>query len=223
MTEANRSSPPRIDERRKRKDWILEIKWEGSFLLLFTRLANNAFAYISPIRWLWRGLDHFFGIDWRPWWVEAWMLSLVGLVLWRLFWSIPGDATIWWVAVLVLTDALGATIRDLTAPLHKAGEIVVYNSVRWLLMAAINVVEVGLCFAALALYYGSEFTPPITDGATAIYFTAVTFVTLGYGDILPKGERARALISWELLAFILFVAIKLPLAVAVIKIREEPE
>jgi len=178
---------------------------------------------LSPLRWVWRGFDRFFGIDWRPWWVEVWVLVLVALVLWCIFWGQPGNAIIWWVAIVVLADSIGATIRDLTAPLHKAGEILVYNSVRWLLMAAINIVEVALCFAALALYYGQGFKPPITDGSMAVYFTAITFSTLGYGDVVPTNWQARALISWELLAFILFLVIKLPLAVGVIKVKEKPE
>ena len=212
----------RREEALAQKDWIVEIKWENSILLYIVRLVNNVFGLLSPVRLLWRLLRPF-GIDWRPWWVEVWLFYLLGVLIICLFWGLPGDDLIWWVAFLILMDSVGATIRDITGQLQKSGEIEVYNSVRWLLMALLNVLQVAFCFAAFTLYLGYQFDPPVTDGGTAIYFSTVTFSTLGYGDIKPVSREAKALVSWELLAFLLFLAIKLPIAVAVIKVKEQPE
>lgn len=205
-----------------RKDWIVEVKWEGSILLYLVRITNNLFAYISAVRLTWRFLRRF-GIDWRPWWVEVWVVFLLGSLFSCLIWGSVRNDFAWWFAVYILMDATGATLRDITTPLHKGGAIVVYNSVRWLLMVPVNIVQVALCFAAFALYYGQQFKPAITDGSTAIYFSAVTLSTLGYGDITPLTWQAKVLVSCELLAFLLFLAIKLPIAVAVIRVKEEPE
>jgi hypothetical protein len=204
------------------KDWIVEIKWENSILLYLVRLVNNIFAFLSPVRRLWR-LLRTIGIDWRPWWVEVWLFFLLGVLLICLFWGFPGDDLVWWIAFLILMDSVGATIRDIGGQLHKSGKIEIYNSVRWLLMALLNVLQVTFCFAAFTLYFGHQFDPPVIDGPTAIYFSTVTISTLGYGDIKPLSPEAKALVSWGLLAFLLFLAIKLPIAVAVIKVKEHPE
>ncbi|MGH9717866.1 MAG: voltage-gated potassium channel protein [Candidatus Acidiferrales bacterium] len=42
-----------------------------------------------------------------------------------------------------------------------------------------------------SLYLGSEFSPPIKDLTTALYFSVVTMCTVGYGDITPKQPNAR--------------------------------
>ena len=205
-----------------RKDWVVEVKWECSILLYLVRIANNLFAYISAVRLTWRLLRRF-GIDWQPWWVEVWLVFLLAALFGCLFWGSVGNHFIWWAALYILMDATGATLRDITTPLHKGGVILVYNRVRWLLLVPVNIVQVTLCFAAFALYYGEHFKPTITDGSTAIYFSAVTISTLGYGDVRPLTWQGQVLVSCELLAFLLFLAIKLPIAVAVIKVKEEPE
>jgi hypothetical protein len=40
--------------------------------------------------------------------------------------------------------------------------------------------------------------PPSVDRLDALYFSAVTFTTLGYGDFAPASSRARLLVLWEL-------------------------
>jgi voltage-gated potassium channel len=38
---------------------------------------------------------------------------------------------------------------------------------------------------------GDEFTPPVHDLATAVYFSIVSMSTVGYGDIVPHAPTAR--------------------------------
>ena len=42
-----------------------------------------------------------------------------------------------------------------------------------------------------SLYLGSQFSPPIKDLATSLYYSVVTMSTVGYGDITPKTVNAR--------------------------------
>jgi voltage-gated potassium channel len=42
-----------------------------------------------------------------------------------------------------------------------------------------------------SLYLGSQFSPPIKDLVTSLYFSVVTMCTVGYGDITPKTADAR--------------------------------
>lgn len=42
-----------------------------------------------------------------------------------------------------------------------------------------------------SLYVGNQFSPPIKDLATSLYYSIVTMSTVGYGDITPKTVEAR--------------------------------
>lgn len=42
-----------------------------------------------------------------------------------------------------------------------------------------------------SLYLGGQFSPPIKDLVTALYYSVVTMGTVGYGDITPKSAEAR--------------------------------
>ncbi|MGH7056461.1 MAG: voltage-gated potassium channel protein [Acetobacteraceae bacterium] len=59
------------------------------------------------------------------------------------------------------------------------------------LFATISTVLV-LAYAVLgSLLLGQDFSPPIHDLVTALYYTIVTMSTVGYGDIVPKTDDAR--------------------------------
>jgi voltage-gated potassium channel len=57
---------------------------------------------------------------------------------------------------------------------------------------AITSILAVLVYAVFGSYrLGADFSPPITDFATAFYFSIVTMSTVGYGDITPKSDDAR--------------------------------
>jgi voltage-gated potassium channel len=49
-----------------------------------------------------------------------------------------------------------------------------------------------MMYATLGSYYlGAEFSPPIKDLVTALYYAMITMTTVGYGDIVPHTPEAR--------------------------------
>jgi hypothetical protein len=70
---------------------------------------------------------------------------------------------------------------------------------RWALSCVIVV------FVFSLLYYFSNSIKPTTNGLDYIYFSVVTFTTLGYGDILPDGPLGKSLACVEVaLGFSMF-------------------
>lgn len=57
---------------------------------------------------------------------------------------------------------------------------------------AFTAVVMLMMYATLGSYYlGAEFTPPIKDLITALYYAMITMTTVGYGDIVPHTPDAR--------------------------------
>lgn len=77
--------------------------------------------------------------------------------------------------------ALLSTWRHFDRSSLAASTLFAFTSVAMLLM-----------YATLGSYYlGAEFSPPITDLVTALYYALVTMSTVGYGDIVPMTSQAR--------------------------------
>jgi voltage-gated potassium channel len=57
---------------------------------------------------------------------------------------------------------------------------------------AFTSVAMLVMYATLGSYYlGAEFSPPIKDLVTALYYAMITMTTVGYGDIVPRTQDAR--------------------------------
>jgi len=83
------------------------------------------------------------------------------------------------------------------------------------------VLQIPTCFAILLLRWSADSCPPICDPLTALYQSFLTFTTLGYGEIHPATGWGRALITVELLFFLIFLGLRLPLAVSVMRVKEK--
>jgi hypothetical protein len=77
-----------------------------------------------------------------------------------------------------------------------------------------------LCFAILFLYSGLQFNPSISDPVTALYQSALTFTTLGYGEITPVSNIAKWIVIFELAFFILFIGLKFPVAISMFRVKQ---
>ena len=213
-----------------KKDLFASIEWKKSksIVLPATRILANLFAWLSLFTWVRYSMAHYKKAN-RPWMADAYVILLLSVLVLGLTMSGEGNVRLWLVvfAVYVLVDAIGAVIRDVVISPTKYNDkygpyISVYNGPRWLILGLLNVIEVIMCFAVLFLYYGQQFYPSIEEPITAIYFSFVTFVSLGYGDIKPICLSTKMLVCFEIFTFILFLAIRVPAAVSILRVKEEP-
>ncbi|HET8598655.1 MAG TPA: voltage-gated potassium channel protein [Castellaniella sp.] len=112
----------------------------------------------------------------------AWAMSLVLLALVGTYslWHGQGHAGLL-ICTLVLAAALAGYWRHFDRASLTAGSLFALISVASLLVYAVFGV----------LYLGEEFTPPVRDPVTALYFSIVSMSTVGYGDISPHTDAAR--------------------------------
>jgi voltage-gated potassium channel len=97
------------------------------------------------------------------------------------------------------------------------------------LLRAIRVIALGLplllvLFAATYITVDGQqanaFTEPLsrTDG---LYFTVTTFATVGYGDISPQTELARALATVQMLVGLLAVGVIAKVVLGAVRVAQE--
>jgi hypothetical protein len=157
---------------------------------------------------------------------EVWVLVILLVQIIALFLFDTSDFALVFVGIYGLFDILIATIRDLfvgpqlAEPKDGYLHISVKDSLRWLILAILNVLQMVLCFAILFLYSGLQFNPSISDPVTALYQSALTFTTLGYGEITPVSNIAKWIVIFELAFFILFIGLKFPVAISMFRVKQ---
>ncbi len=75
--------------------------------------------------------------------------------------------------------------RLIFAPLRGLGQNRMASSVRTLILTILAYFEVGCCFAFLYFVWRHDLTGPSHGIADCVYFSAITELTIGYGDIVP--------------------------------------
>lgn len=96
---------------------------------------------------------------------------------------------------VILLIATLVSYRSFRRSSLAAGTLFAVTSILLLLVYAV--------FGSFEL--GADFKPPITDLATALYFSVVTMTTVGYGDITPQTVEAKLfVVSFIVLAVAIF-------------------
>jgi hypothetical protein len=91
---------------------------------------------------------------------------------------------------------------------------------RSLVIVVLNFFETIIAFAILYLTFGNivptsvAIQGPFTS-MTALYYSAVTALTLGYGDFVPSNALSRAIVMFQLFGTLLFLIFVIPALVSV--------
>lgn len=195
---------------------------ESIIVLLFALITSltNIVSVLPVIDWLVTEK-----LKKRQLWIrEIYVLVIIIIPVFILFLGNPKRISSLILAHTCLLNVLSATLRDIfVSPMwhwnKEGGYIYIRSRIRWLLVVPIHACVIVTCFALIYFFYGNQFSPEINDAWTAIYQSALTFTTLGYGDIQPTCILARKMVIYELFYFFIFIGIKLPIAVSVIRVH----
>jgi hypothetical protein len=131
----------------------------------------------------------------------------VPIVLVAVYFLVPFDGELWPLAVLV-----GFVSAVLLIPLtvHRAQRIRVSDRPMLEGIAALALAATLAVISFSVTYYtlGTETDqiPGIETKIDALYFTVVTLATVGFGDITPVGQAARALVTLQILLNVTLIA-----------------
>lgn len=164
------------------------LRWLNLYFLLcrWSARARHSRVFLELYLVAWTGLIVAVLLFPRPW-----LLSVGGYIAaYRLF---------------LLLHSRGAVFVE--------GRIRVKNVKAAIITVLLNVVEVINCFAVIILRFGGEWDPAVNHPRTALYYSTVTFLTLGYGDIHPKegSSVGQWIVIAELFSFLFFVVMLGPL------------
>lgn len=132
----------------------------------------------------------------------------------------PLNGHLWWLGLLVGLLALvciapfavrrATSVAESDAPLRAAAEAI---------LIVAGMVVFGFSSVYLAINRNSTQFEGMSTRLDAIYFTITTVATVGYGDVHPTGQLARALVSLQMLFDLTLLALSVRLLSAAAKER----
>lgn len=124
-----------------------------------------------------------------------------------LYFAVPFDGSRWPVAtalgILSAAAVLPLTVRRvhrIRVSDHPVGEALAAVS----LLASLVVVGFAIGYYSLASH--TDQIPGINTKIDGLYFTVTTVSSVGYGDIAPAGQTARALVTLQMVLNITLIA-----------------
>jgi voltage-gated potassium channel len=130
-------------------------------------------------------------------------------ILVLIYYLLPLDHTAHWTALTILVIGLAGLIGLLTLQVRWiiASE---YPGLRGLEALATSVPLFLLLFASayvvMAAISARNFSQPMTH-TNALYFTVTVFATVGFGDITPKTELARLVVTGQMIVDLMILGL----------------
>jgi len=142
------------------------------------------------------------------------MLHVTGLVV--VFALAPISTNRWWLGVvvglLVVAGSVPLTVKRVKG-VSATHSPYLEASLAILMMVAMVIIGFASMYTAMSRHH-QEFTG-IHTKLDAIYFTVTTLATVGYGDLAPGGQLARAIAITQMIVDILVIGVAARLAMRV--------
>jgi pectin methylesterase-like acyl-CoA thioesterase len=145
-------------------------------------------------------------------------IAVLALALSALYAVIPLQTELWWLGLLLGLIALLAitpfTVRRATAiatserPMLAAAEAIVW---------VVAMLVFGFSSVYLAINRGEGEFVGLSTKVDAVYFTATTLATVGFGDIHAAGQAARVAVTMQMVLDLSLLAIAVRLLVRAAK------
>lgn len=104
-------------------------------------------------------------------------------------------------AIIRILDILQAVVNLMVFDqLRTPQTLIISSAVRTLVLSMVNYLELIVCFAILYLSLPTQLVGA-NDWTDALYFSVVTQLTIGYGDVTPKGIAKAVAAVQALLTF----------------------
>lgn len=200
------------------------LKWKNSIILWMMSFFLNILISFFPMTWIGAIYKKSNKLEWL-WVEEVWVIPLFIFLCYALFSTGLSLLSKSIIAIYVLVEVFGIAMKEIVISLQKCSDvkgefIPVRNRLRWILMTMLNIIQIIFCFALLFLCNGQSFSPEIKKPLASLYQSILTLTTLGYGDIKPINDIGQIIVCCELIFFVLFVTIKLPIATSLIRVKK---
>ncbi len=140
-------------------------------------------------------------------------------VLVTIYYLLPLNRSATWAAVTMLVIGL-AVLIGLVALQVRSIIASPFPALRALEALATSVPLFLLLFAAayvvMATISASSFSQPLTR-TDALYFTVTVFTTVGFGDITPKTEAARLVVTGQMITDLIIIGLGIRVIVGAVK------
>jgi voltage-gated potassium channel len=148
------------------------------------------------------------------------VVATTGLLL-AIYYLLPLDHESSWVAVVTLVIGLAALIGLVIFQVRSIFAAP-FPGVRALEALASSVPLFLLLFASTYVvmehFSAGEFSQPLTH-TDALYFTVTVFSTVGFGDITPKAETARLVVTGQMIADVVILGLAIKVVVGAVRSR----
>lgn len=155
------------------------------------------------------------------------LLRAVGsvVVLVAIYYLLPLDRSPEWAAITMLSvglAALGVLVGFQVRSIARSQ----YPIMRAIQSLALSVPFFLLLFASAYVVMDAttagSFSQPLTR-SDAVYFTVTVFATVGFGDIVPKTEVARLVVTGQMIADLVIIGLVGKAILGAVRQRREPQ